>query len=269
MRASILFDPKKCYKLITGMIKLNVTSILKPSRFLSCSLTYRQQSWKKQDYKIFDESFNAKPSIVQDKILTVPNALSMSRVVISPYFAYLAVQNTPESYTTLAYLVPVFALSDWLDGAIARKFPSQQSIIGSALDPWGDKMLVACLGGALAYTGALNPIVALSFIARDTWLILWSLYLRYKTVDKPVTVSKFFNAKNATVKFQASNLSKINTVLQMSLITSLVYIQTGWFCSPDLINHIGMQVFQVTTMGTTLASWWDYYHRKENVQTLS
>ena len=42
-----------------------------------------------------------------------------------------------------------------LDGAIARRFPSQQSILGTVIDPFADKFLIVCGAACLGYIGAM------------------------------------------------------------------------------------------------------------------
>lgn len=56
-------------------------------------------------------------------------------------------------------------LSDWADGALARRMGCS-SVLGSYLDPLGDKALVGCVVGALAAQGALPMWVATLIIGR-------------------------------------------------------------------------------------------------------
>ena len=57
-------------------------------------------------------------------------------------------------------------LSDWADGALARR-TGASSVLGSYLDPLGDKLLVGCVVGALGVQGALPTWVAALVIGRD------------------------------------------------------------------------------------------------------
>ena len=86
-----------------------------------------------------------------------------------------------------------------LDGMIARAYPSQQSLLGSALDPFADKMLMGTLTVTLAYTHAIpspwrghaqrlsRPAVPLAalILLRDAGLLVSSFYVRYKSL-KPM-----------------------------------------------------------------------------------
>ncbi|KAJ3331978.1 hypothetical protein HDU76_001652 [Blyttiomyces sp. JEL0837] len=71
----------------------------------------------------------------------VPNLLTLSRLVLSPYIGYLIVQ---EQFTVALYGLAAAGISDFLDGYIARNF-RQKTFLGSALDPAADKILMTSL----------------------------------------------------------------------------------------------------------------------------
>lgn len=78
--------------------------------------------------------------------LTVPNALSVLRIVIVPFFAWTFLTG----HTIIAtILLGVSGLSDMFDGMIARKF-NQVTELGKMLDPFADKLtqgvVALCLG---------------------------------------------------------------------------------------------------------------------------
>ena len=71
------------------------------------------------------------------EIFSVPNLLSLSRIPLGMMlFAHGC------SFTR-AGLIVIAALSDWLDGALARRW-NQTSKIGALLDPIGDKVFAGC-----------------------------------------------------------------------------------------------------------------------------
>ena len=75
-------------------------------------------------------------------ILTVPNALSLFRLLLSPLMLYL--YRDRQAYTAVAVLIALSALTDVLDGRIARRFHCV-SDIGKVLDPIADKLTQGCL----------------------------------------------------------------------------------------------------------------------------
>ncbi|CAL8073290.1 unnamed protein product [Calicophoron daubneyi] len=92
----------------------------------------------------------------QSKVLTVPNAISFSRIILTPFIGHFIITKQ------LAYAVALGTLagiSDSLDGAIARRFPGQQSVVGTYLDPAADKIMVATLVISLTVSDLFPSIV--------------------------------------------------------------------------------------------------------------
>ncbi len=78
---------------------------------------------------------------------TIPNLLSVLRIVIVPFFAYYFIKGEPVIAVTLLALS---GFSDFLDGKIARKF-NQISALGKVLDPVADKLTQITLAAILLY----------------------------------------------------------------------------------------------------------------------
>jgi len=118
----------------------------------------------------------ARSSLAEQKILTLPTVLTLSRVAAVP--ALLAVFYSQETWATTAgaTIFVVAALTDWLDGFLARKMGSS-SEFGAFLDPVADKLMVAttlvllCTRppmAALAKVGPwLLPLPAIAIITRE------------------------------------------------------------------------------------------------------
>ena len=83
------------------------------------------------------------------KIWTIPNIMSMFRLVLVPFiiWAYVGQHNTALTIILLA----LSAVTDVLDGRIARKF-NMVSDLGKALDPFADKITQVCVVLCLAFT---------------------------------------------------------------------------------------------------------------------
>jgi phosphatidylglycerophosphate synthase len=76
----------------------------------------------------------------------LPNAVSISRLALAPLIGYLIytglLQGLNNSALHMALILfVVSALTDWLDGFLARKLDAK-SELGGKLDLWGDKILV-------------------------------------------------------------------------------------------------------------------------------
>ena len=84
----------------------------------------------------------------QHKIITIPNIISMFRVVLIPFIIYSFVELNNIPLTVV--LIAVSALSDILDGKIARKF-NMVSDFGKFFDPVADKATQIALAICLAF----------------------------------------------------------------------------------------------------------------------
>lgn len=83
------------------------------------------------------------------EIFTIPNALSVIRILLIPVYAVLYLKaQTAKEYISAAVVFAVSAITDMVDGIIARKF-NMTSRIGIMLDPFADKltqgMIILCL----------------------------------------------------------------------------------------------------------------------------
>lgn len=83
------------------------------------------------------------------EIWTIPNLLSIFRLVLIPVYVNIYVNaDSPEDYTTAALILAASCFTDLVDGKIARKF-NQITNLGKVLDPLADKFtqlaLLICL----------------------------------------------------------------------------------------------------------------------------
>ena len=74
------------------------------------------------------------------EICTIPNMLSIFRLVLIPVYIYIYL-NATESYhySIAAGILAISCLTDMIDGKIARKF-NMISELGKVLDPLADKL---------------------------------------------------------------------------------------------------------------------------------
>jgi CDP-diacylglycerol--glycerol-3-phosphate 3-phosphatidyltransferase len=100
---------------------------------------------------------------------TIPTIMTWTRIVAIPliigvyYLDSLSLQTQNLIATALFVL---FALTDWLDGFLARKL-NQTSAFGAFLDPVADKFLVCAALLMLVQMDRVNVLVALIIIGRE------------------------------------------------------------------------------------------------------
>lgn len=105
--------------------------------------------------------------MVSDRVLTIPNVLSMLRLVGVPVFLYLALGPEADGW---AFGVLAFgAATDYLDGKIARAL-GQTSRLGQLLDPAADRLYIAATAIALTVRDIVPWWLVVALLARDVVL---------------------------------------------------------------------------------------------------
>ncbi|MXP24055.1 CDP-diacylglycerol--glycerol-3-phosphate 3-phosphatidyltransferase [Gordonia sp. HNM0687] len=80
--------------------------------------------------------------VADDRWLTVPNALSLLRLVLIPVFVWVLLVEEADAW---AFAILLFSgFSDWADGKIAR-WLDQSSRIGALLDPAADRLYIVII----------------------------------------------------------------------------------------------------------------------------
>ncbi|VUZ54724.1 unnamed protein product, partial [Hymenolepis diminuta] len=153
----------------------------------------------------------------QHKIITIPNILTSLRIAATPVIVSLILQS---DLTSAAALTITAGLTDVADGYIARRFPSQQSVAGSYLDPLADKLFVSLLAIALAYTDLLPASLLLLFLSRDALLMIGASYVRYLSLRQPRSLLRLMAPKERIIEMKPITSSKLNTTVQITAVVS-------------------------------------------------
>jgi cardiolipin synthase (CMP-forming) len=144
--------------------------------------------------------------------LNVPILLTWFRIVIIPvFFAVFYVSDNLLSlhnkYMISALLFALAAVTDWLDGYLARSL-NQTSAFGAFLDPVADKLMVAAALVLLVSMGYVDAIIAFIIIGREITISALREWMAQLGESKSTAVSM---------------LGKIKTVFQMIAIFLLLY----------------------------------------------
>ncbi len=140
---------------------------------------------------------------------TIPTLLTWARIasiplIIGVYYLDWQVGTKNLVATTLFVL---FALTDWLDGYLARKL-NQTSAFGAFLDPVADKFLICASLLVLLEEGRVGAIVALIIIGREIAISALREWMAHIGASRSVAVHM---------------LGKLKTVSQMVAIPFLLY----------------------------------------------
>uniref|UniRef100_A0A1I7UJW9 cardiolipin synthase (CMP-forming) n=1 Tax=Caenorhabditis tropicalis TaxID=1561998 RepID=A0A1I7UJW9_9PELO len=149
------------------------------------------------------------------KVATIPNAICVARIAATPLIGYLVVQH---HFTPAFALFTVAGATDLLDGWIARNVPGQKSLLGSVLDPVADKLLISTMFITMTHAGLIPLPLTSIVILRDVCLIAGGFYKRYQVMSPPYSLNRFFNPQVSSMQIVPTMISKINTVLQLSLV---------------------------------------------------
>jgi CDP-diacylglycerol--glycerol-3-phosphate 3-phosphatidyltransferase/cardiolipin synthase len=140
--------------------------------------------------------------------MNIPNSLSLLRIALIPCFVVVFYLPAEWSKITAALIFAMAALTDWLDGYLARRL-GQISKLGAFLDPVADKLMVAVV------------LVVLLQSHPSIWLALPVAVI----IGREITVSalrEWMAELGARSKVAVSYLGKIKTVSQMIAIVLLI-----------------------------------------------
>ncbi|WP_195984286.1 CDP-alcohol phosphatidyltransferase family protein [Clostridium sp. D33t1_170424_F3] len=134
----------------------------------------------------------------RNKNINVPNALSLSRIILIVPFVYFFLNDR---IIPAAVCLVLSGISDMLDGMIARKF-NQFTELGQMLDPLADKLTQGAVAICLAIEQPiLIPLLAI-FILKELLMLFAASFLVLKKKKRP-SGSKWYG-KVATILFYVS-----------------------------------------------------------------
>jgi cardiolipin synthase len=110
-----------------------------------------------------------------DRVLTVPNALSMLRLLAVPVFLWLILG--PKADGAAVILLMASGITDYLDGWIARRW-QQISRVGQLLDPLADRLYIFATLLGLGLRGIVPWWLVAALVGRDAVLALTLPVLR-------------------------------------------------------------------------------------------
>ena len=135
----------------------------------------------------------------------LPNLFTMARFfLIVPFLVFFCQKN----YTYALYMIVLAGFTDALDGWCARQF-DWQSALGSVLDPIADKLLIVTSFIALAWINQM-PVWLIELVLFRDMSILMGVFAWYYVMRRGL-------------EFKPSWLSKINTVIELLLVSYCLF----------------------------------------------
>jgi cardiolipin synthase len=105
---------------------------------------------------------------MQGRVLTIPNVLSVIRLILVPVFLYLLLVR--HDWGPSVAILMFGGVSDWADGKIARLVANQSSRLGELLDPLVDRIYMVAVPVGLALAGVVPWWVVAILLGRDAAL---------------------------------------------------------------------------------------------------
>ena len=158
--------------------------------------------------------------------MTAPNWISIARIALVPVCVALLLQGGDDEIRLAAFVFAVAALSDFLDGYLARHRNSATTF-GKFVDPLADKLLVSCVLIALVDMHRLASWVAMVIVARE------------------FAVSGLRMIAASSEVIAANRLGKLKTLSQMIAILALMLNTTH-----DTVNDVLVAIAVVLTLAS-------------------
>lgn len=155
----------------------------------------------------------------------LPNFLTWLRIVLIPLFVGIfyfekSWVSIPDQNLVATVIFTAAAITDWLDGWLARKL-NQASAFGAFLDPVADKLMIAAALITLVQLERVDAIIALIIIGREITISALREWM-----------AQIGQAKSIAVSF----LGKIKTASQMIAIPMLLYHERIGAFSPQRVG---------------------------------
>lgn len=138
------------------------------------------------------------------EVFSIPNILSYIRILLIPVFVYLFFNATETSdYYFIGLIIFLSALTDALDGWIARKF-NQITELGKVVDPVADKLTQAAIVICLLFRYPYMWILFILFVAKELFMGINGLILLKR--GKKLDGAKWFGKLSTAVFYIAMGI---------------------------------------------------------------
>jgi CDP-diacylglycerol---glycerol-3-phosphate 3-phosphatidyltransferase len=163
--------------------------------------------------------------------MTIPNWITFSRLLGIPFLLYGLYNPTTQAKWICLAIFLVAALTDWLDGYLARKL-NQISDLGKFLDPLVDKFLVLAPLMVLIELGKVPAWGVFLILARELAIAGWrvnqtqitgaNIWGKLKTVSQIIAIALLIAPLPLDWEFSALIAFWLSVIL--TLISGVIYL---------------------------------------------
>ncbi len=155
------------------------------------------------------------------ELLTVPNLLTLSRILVAPYIAYLMINGRFQEAVIWCFLG---GISDVFDGLISR-WMGQESLFGAAFDPLADKIFASIILVACVYLGLIPGWFFALVILREIVILGGIVYLN--SYAGGVEFSPLWSSKiNTLFLFLCIGAAILKNIVPLGYITHILLVAT-------------------------------------------
>ena len=179
-----------------------------------------------------------------------PNLLSLSRIIITPFIAFFIFKNTFAAKLISLILFFIGALTDFLDGYIARRYKFKTNL-GTYLDPLADKILILvtfCLV-SYEYPEKIKIWMITVMFLRDVIITFYRKYLI--SINTTLNTSKY---------------AKFKTLFQILVIHIVLFLHVFNPQYIILYNHVYLLVLLCTLFSILTAIHYFWINLYKNVR---
>ena len=141
--------------------------------------------------------------------LNIPTMLTLARILLLPVILLIFYLPVPWARPLCCAVFLIAAITDWLDGYLARKWKIE-SDFGAFLDPVADKLMVATV------------LILLVEDASAWWLSIPAIII----IGREITISalrEWMANLGSRAKVAVSYLGKVKTTMQITALAMLLY----------------------------------------------
>ncbi len=170
--------------------------------------------------------------------LNLPNLLTLLRILLLPVFVLVFYLPFTGQYLVCAVIFAIAAITDWVDGYLARKL-HQTTAFGAFIDPVADKLMVAI---------ALVLIVS---VYADAWLTIPAAII----ICREIVVSalrEWMAELSLRAQVAVTYIAKYKTALQMIALLCLLIAKTLPYTSLIILAYVLLYSAAILTLYTMI-----------------
>ena len=147
--------------------------------------------------------------------MNTSNYLTLSRIAFIPFFGVFLFMPQDWTYPVSALLFSLAAITDWLDGYLARKW-GEETAFGAFMDPVADKLIVV-----------VAMVLIIAKYPESVWMTLAGLVIICREIII-TALREWMSGQGKRSVVAVSNIGKWKTAMQITAIIMLCLFKPGF-----------------------------------------